>query len=172
MVDCYIAICRPACSAGVGVAGVPGVSGGERGGGVDVDAGRGIGIKNRRSGACAAQRECCASSTSSLTACDLFIDLYILPQSAQWLVVFVIRPTGVGWLDIRLWSASAWKCITALDIRLWSASAWKCITARETCSSQRSERSGLTRARRFMWKSDLPRAEKRKRCAWKFLMHT
>src|ERR1700691_2044081 len=81
VVDCYVEICEPTGSAGLGLAGVPGVSSGERGGGADVAAGGPCGTKNRRSRT--GKSRGYASSTSSLTACVLFIDLYILPQSLR-----------------------------------------------------------------------------------------
>ena len=81
MVDCYVEICKSAVRVGLGVAGVPGLFGGERGGRVDVDAGGQFGIEN--CGSHAGKPRCYASDTSSLTVCDLVIDLYILPQSAR-----------------------------------------------------------------------------------------
>ena len=104
MVDCDAEICKRARGAGLGVAGVPRLSGDERGGGIDVNAGGHFGIKNRRPRAAA--RKCYASNTTLITVRDLFIDLYILPQLARRLML-VSRPTEVEWHDTPHCWASA-----------------------------------------------------------------
>ena len=76
MVDCYVAICRPAWSVGLGVAGGSGVSDGERGGCGDVNVCGQFGIKRRRSHT--AERSGYLSSTSLISKADLFIHSYIL----------------------------------------------------------------------------------------------